>query len=235
MARAKLLRQYIEDYQRKVAGVNEQVEAANAQYQSAYQGYVDRANAYNQQIEQYNAVMKAGLSPGSIFEDATGLKVVDKKGNVVPYQSYTPPILAEVGVRSDQPYKINGNWFIDVPKDSVDYSNPDNPQTITTTERQWIPVVAQHPGEAPTAPAEPTPPAEVKKPNLTQNDMREIQNPGLDQAGLAQQAARGYLGKSALVAERDPTKNSAFANLSGDDPNQLHDAGILARTLAGQL
>jgi hypothetical protein len=235
LAKARLLRQYLADYNKQLAKAQGEYLDRYEAYKGQYDQYAQQENAYNQQIEQYNAVMKAGLSPGSIFEDESGLKTVDQKGNVVPYQSYTPPILAEIGVQSNQPYKINGNWFIDVAKESVDYSNPDNPQTITTTERQWIPVVAQHPGAAPTAPAEPAAPTEVKKPNLTQGDIREMQNPGLDQAALAQQAARGYLGKSALAGDTPTTRNSAFANLGGDDPNQLHDAGILARTLAGQL
>lgn len=175
--------------------------------------------------------MQGGLSPGSIFEDATGLKVVDQKGAVVPY-SAGHPLWDAMGIKSEQPYKQGGYWFINVPENSVDENTkPEDMKMVP----QMLPVVAMHPGAAPTAPAEPTPPSDVKKPNLTQNDIEEIRNPGLDPSQLAMRAAQGYIGKSALAGDTPASRNSAFANLSGDDPNNLHDAGILARTIAGQL
>lgn len=81
------------------------------------------------------------------------------------------------------------------------------------------------------APTQETP----KAPTFTVNQLEELANPSNSAAEINRAQAFGYTGKSALVAERDPTKNSAFANLGGDDPNQLKDRGVLARAIAGEL
>ena len=81
------------------------------------------------------------------------------------------------------------------------------------------------------APTQETP----KPPTFTVNQLEEMANPSNSAAEINRAQAFGYTGKSALVAERDPTKNSAFANLGGDDPNQLKDRGVLARAIAGEI
>ena len=82
---------------------------------------------------------------------------------------------------------------------------------------------------APTAYEQPPPPRE---PNLTVGNIREMKNPGRDMAGLQMAANMGIIGKSQL-ADNERSKVSAFAD--PDDPNNLKDAGILARTIGGQL
>lgn len=74
-----------------------------------------------------------------------------------------------------------------------------------------------------------------KAPTFTVNELEEMAHPSNSAAEINRAQAFGYTGKSALVAERDPTKNSAFANLGGDDPNNLKEKGVLARAVAGEI
>ena len=74
---------------------------------------------------------------------------------------------------------------------------------------------------------------EPKQPNLTVSNINELKSPSSDQAGLALQAAVGLEGKSQLAGDVANSKVSAFAD--PEDPNNLAERGILARTLAGQL
>ena len=74
---------------------------------------------------------------------------------------------------------------------------------------------------------------EPKQPNLTVSNINELKSPSSDQAGLALQAAVGLQGKSQLAGDVENSKVSAFAD--PEDPNNLAERGILARTLAGQL
>lgn len=77
---------------------------------------------------------------------------------------------------------------------------------------------------------------EVKAPSFTLNQIEQMQNPTENQAGMAMSQAKGYTGNSALVAEQDGnSRNSAFNNLSGDDPRGLKDKGVLTRAIAGEL
>lgn len=74
---------------------------------------------------------------------------------------------------------------------------------------------------------------EPKQPNLTVSNINELKSPSSDQAGLALQAAVGLQGKSQLAGDVANSKVSAFAD--PEDPDNLAERGILARTLAGQL
>lgn len=247
MANARLLRQYIGDYNKKLAAEQGAYEDRYAGYKTQYDQYAAQAQAYNQRIDQFNAA-GAAMTPGDIWQDETGkLMQYDKKGNPVAYGGSGGSFADEYGNTTTMtaPYRAaNGAWYYDVMQTSPgspggydEYGQPipAKPGTTTKVDTQYIPVKAFHPGAAPTAPAEPAAPAEVKPPNLTQNDIKEMQNPGLNQAELAMSAARGYIGKSQLASENDPSKNSAFANLAGDDPNNLKEKGVLARVVAGQL
>ena len=222
MANARLLRQYIGDYNKKLAAEQGAYEDRYAGYKTQYDAYTQQANAYNQKIEQFNAGTRA-MVPGDVYQDESGgLKRVGESGAV---EVFTGQMIQGQNYPT---YKAkDGNWYIDSPND---LENPD----AGTTPIQIV-LKGSHPGAAPTAPAEPAPPAEVKQPNLTQNDIKEMQNPGLNQAQLAMSAARGYIGKSELAGDVAPTSNSAFANLKGDDPNQLKDKGLLAQAVAGQI
>lgn len=246
MANARLLRQYIGDYNKKLAAEQGAYEDRYAGYKTQYDTYTQQAQAYNQQIDQFNAA-GAAMTPGDIWQDETGkLMQYDKKGNPVAYGGPGGSFTDEFGttITAGTPYRAaNGAWYYDVMQTTAgtdasydEYGQPIPAKPGTTkVDTRYIPVKAFHPGAAPTAPAEPAPPGEVREPNLTQNDVKEMQNPGQNQAELAMSAARGYIGKSQLAAENDPSKNSAFANLAGDDPNNLKEKGVLARVVAGQL
>ena len=238
MARATLLRQYLTDYNRKLGKEQDAYEDRYAAYEGQYDQYAQQANAYNQAIDQFNANTR-GLTPGDIYQGENGtLMEIGYEGNPV---TYTVP-------QSSKPYKAsNGLWYVDVDTTQRDeWGQP----AVTGYDRQtgepiyaqprtqpaYIPVKAFHPGATPTAPATPAPPEDVREPNLTQNDIKEITNPGLNQGQLAMQAARGYLGKSELAAENDPgSQNSAFTNLKGDDDLNLKAKGLVAQAIAGQI
>lgn len=248
MANARLLRQYIGDYNKKLAAEQGAYEDRYAGYKTQYDQYAAQAQAYNQQIDQFNAA-GAAMTPGDIWQDETGkLMQYDKKGNPVAYGGQSLGGFAdEYGhtLTYGTPYKAsNGLWYYDVMQTSPgspggydEYGQPipAKPGTTTKVDTAYIPVKAFHPGTAPVAPAEPAAPAEVKPPNFTVNDVKELVEPGQNQAQLAMSAARGYIGKSELAAENDPSKNSAFANLAGDDPAGLKEKGVLSRVIAGQL
>lgn len=222
MANARLLRQYIGDYNKKLAAEQGAYEDRYAGYKTQYDAYTQQVNAYNQKIEQFNAGTRA-MVPGDVYQNEVGVLLrVDDNGSTAPFAGQN------IFGQNYPTYRgKDGNWYIDLPND---LESPD----AGTTPMQ-IALKGVHPGAAPTAPAEPAAPAEVRQPNLTQGDVREMQNPGLDQAQLAMSAARGYIGKSALAGDAAPTSNSAFANLKGDDPNQLKDKGLLAQAVAGQI
>ena len=163
------------------------------------------------------------MVPGDVYQNEAGVLLrVDDNGSTAPFAGQNI-----LGQNYPTYQGKDGNWYIDLPND---LESPD----AGTTPMQ-IALKGVHPGAAPTAPAEPAPPAEVREPNLTQNDVKEMQNPGQNQAELAMSAARGYIGKSQLASENDQSRNSAFANLAGDDPAGLKEKGTLARAIAGQI
>lgn len=103
MARAKLLRQSIEDYQRKVGVANQGIEAANAQYQGAYDAYSASVNAYNTAAAAVPYVVKVNdsnvyLSNGKLLARALD-PALDPKG----IESWVGKFYMGGGVVSDTP------------------------------------------------------------------------------------------------------------------------------------
>lgn len=238
MAKARLLRQYLTDYNREVKG-------ANKDYKEQYATYKTAAEAYNQKITKFNSDAQ-GMTPGDIYQNEQGtLTQFDKKGNPVAYSSpqlgWGYPDESGATTTTTAPYKgADGLWYQDVMQttagteasyDEYGQPIPAKPGTTTKVDTVYIPVKAFHPGTAPTAPAQEVP----KAPTFTVNQLEEMANPSNSAAEINRAQAFGYSGKSALVAERDPTKNSAFANLGGDDPNNLKEKGVLARAIAGEI
>lgn len=72
-----------------------------------------------------------------------------------------------------------------------------------------------------------------QQPNLTQSNLKELKNPSYDPAGVVAMGNYGIDVKSQLAGEVANSRVSAFAD--PEDPNNLAERGILARTLAGQL
>lgn len=253
-ASAKLLRQYQADYQKKLAKEQGAYEDRYAGYKTQFDQYARQATAYNQKIDQFNAA-GAAMTPGDIYQNESGtLTQFDENGNPVAYGGpgggpgdWFGDEFGTTGttITTGTPYRAtNGAWYYDVmqttagtPESYDEYGQPiaTTPGTTTKVDTKYIPVKAFHPGVAPSAPADPALPNQVRAPSFTVGDIREMTTPGQDQAGLAMSAARGYIAKSQLAAENDPGKNSAFANLAGDDPNNLKQAGVLSRVIAGQL
>ena len=231
MARVKLLRQSLEDYNKKLGVTNTQTEAANAAYQQAYDTYSGQTDAYNTQIEAFNAEM-AGLDPGDVFQDETGqLKTLTTKGQIVAYQPF------QMGQVLSAPYQgKDGGWYYDntTVTSPAEYDSEGRLLSPEVTAKTPIKINLEgvHPGAGPTAPAEPTAPEAPRAPNLTQSDLRELRSPSLDQAGMQMTANKGIIGKSELTG-MEQSKISAFSD--PEDPNNLKEAGILARTLGGQL
>jgi len=239
MATARLLRQYLTDYEKTVEQANAATEAANAAYSTAYDAYSGQSDAYNAQIQAYNAEM-AGLDPRDVFQDETGkLKTLTTNGEIKDYVPTTSNVLG-MPVAA-KPYKgEDGSWYYigrtPVPATYGPEGNEVTPEGYTTGPIQ-IAVEAVHPGVSalPTEPAAPTAPDKPKDPNLTVNDWEELANPGRTPAQLAMAANKGLVAKSELADNTAPSTNSAFSNLSGDNPNNIKEKGVLARTLAGQL
>lgn len=86
---------------------------------------------------------------------------------------------------------------------------------------------------APAAPGQVAPELNLRSaPNYGISELKEIRSPGAAPAQVVAATNKGLVATSKLAGEV-ATKNSAFAD--PDDPNNLKDRGILARTLGGQL
>jgi hypothetical protein len=288
MAKAKLLRQYLEDYNRKAG-------AANEEYQQRYDAYKGQVDAYNAAGEEYQAwvnQIKYGQSTGlSKTEEGLYAQLGSHDGDFAwsnrnkqgkPYDAralygsmaelealgpgqmgqdygseYGPSWVPNEGwVRNADgtatkytgsgevvklnpgdsgyaeplpDYTGNGNssgWRL--PDGTVVYQDPN-----VQTRASWVagPTLRVVEFNNP-QPTEPVASEEIRAPNLTQSDIRELRNPSQDAAGVQAGINKGLIVKSEL-ADNERSKVSAFAD--PEDPNNLKDAGILARVLGGQL
>lgn len=210
MANVRLLRQGIEDYQKRVEASNAAIDASNAAYEAAYAGYAGQTDAYNASVNAFNAAAQGGgvySDGGKYFDVSTGAEV---QGGLTT---------------------LNGKQMFELPPAGI-MMGSDN-DAASTGGGELRTYIGAKPGAAPTAPAEPAAPEPVKVPNLTTSNMAELSNPGLDQAGIAMARAQGFEGKSALKGDEMTGAGSAFAD--PEDPNNLAERGILARVMGGQL
>lgn len=213
-SRVKMLRQRVEDYNKRYnAGLNKE----NTGYDEAYAAYQAQVNAYNDAINGFNTTIN-NLGEGTLFRDADGsYKTIGPGGAPQPVTFLT----------QDQ---INhGDLGYSLVNGVVKFGNTP------------VPVNATHPALTIGTPAAPPAPSEenIKVPplGLTVKQNRELVEPSASPVELERGANVGFLRKSELADNPvAPTeKSSAFFNLKGDDPNGLKDSGILARTIAGQL
>ncbi len=235
MARVRLLRQQLEDYNKQAVASGKEYDQRYADYQTQFNAYGEATNQYNAGVEAFNA---AGARAGDIFQNEQGtLSQYDNNGNPLPFMDNQAPMGDESGGSTtfSKPYKNDqGLWVYDTTYTASNGRTEDG-QVVpgqTYTQTNPIAVKAYHPGVAPTAPAEPAPPTDVRPPNFTQSDLAELRNPSQDAAGLQMMMNKGLIGKSEL-ADNERSKGSAFAD--PNDPNNLKDSGILARVLGGQL
>ena len=284
MAKARLLRQYLTDYNREVQGANKDYEESYNHYKTAVEAYNAHAAptatgggnsffGYGRGILQDDGkVYSERASDGSwsgmfwsqparelTWDEAVAIgeqqRAADPSGFMVPdpmpgkrpdagsFQAYDydtwNPISKDDPRYAQQLAESQAAW--DKEKEIHEagglmfYENAANYRINREggTEAYGLPAgTFASAYRAPTdAPTQETP----KAPTFTVNQLEEMANPSNSAAEINRAQAFGYTGKSALVAERDPTKNSAFANLGGDDPNQLKDRGVLARAIAGEI
>ena len=282
MANARLLRQYLADYNRKVQGANKDYKEQYA----AYKGSVEDYNAFVQRVKvgqdtglaqyengtwaqlgshegdyawsnrnpktgkPYDATSllgsraeldaqspgQMGANFGSEYEPqwyGNSYWVRNGDGTATKYTgvgSTTRINPGEEGYVAPVPdYTGNGSGgFWQLPDGSITYQDPNVRQQASWVAGDTLRMMEYSGPGAPTQ-------EEPKAPTFTVNQLEEMANPSSNAATLNRAQAFGFSGKSALVAERDPSKNSAFANLGGDDPNNLKEKGVLARAIAGEI
>ena len=251
LANVRLLRQSIEDYQKK--------------YDTTAKDFNARYNEYTGAVDDYNAEMdKLAQTPGATAyvsnPDGTYSKVISKSGKlffarteqnikgVKEVPTLNPGSRPSTVLVTEGPdkgayawtvqdgklgwYRVQGNntpWFQvqgDNAASSVQGNNVDR-FPVGATEGGPPPLIYNQP----VAPKEPD---SIRPPNITVSGSRELQNPGMDQSQLNLVGAKGILGKSNLVADQQPAmRGSAFAD--PNDPKGLKERGVLTRVLAGQL
>lgn len=230
MVMARLLRQRLNDYVNQVNRAEaDYVQAATA-YNSALQGAMRGTTSVITDANGKQVVVGGKTPDGKLALKSSSIKDLkdlsetwngmmtgrfkyarDADGNVARYklEPYVETVPAKPGGTS-----------------VFDFMN--KPKETTVSGSRWVKV-----GEnLPIIPNQPVI-QEVKEPSLTRSNIKELQSPSSDQAGTALQQAYGLQAKSALAGDVDNSKVSAFAD--PEDPNNLAERGILARTLAGQL
>jgi hypothetical protein len=242
MSRAKLLRQYLQDYNRKL-------NKADDIYREQYGAYKAQAEEYNAFVESVKAGQQQGIgeyAPGAYtvlkgYTDSSGqpgftAAYADKKGN----PQMAGPVVDKL---PDAPGGLNGVYL----------KNPDGTATFHTwgggTDFLGNPLVDENGNPVASgwqrssitarvmdpsyiqAPTQKAP----RAPTFTQNQLQEMQNPTDDPAAIVKANALGYTGNPRLKADEPASRNSAFTNLIGNDPNSLREKGVLARTLAGDI
>lgn len=283
MAKARLLRQYLADYNREVQG-------ANKDYKESYNHYKTAVEAYNAHAaptatgggDSFFGYGRGILNEGKVYSerasdggwsgmfwsqpareltwdeavaigeqqraDPYGMGVTadplpGKRPEAGSFQAYDYETWAPIG--SDDPRyakqlaEAQADWDkekgIHEAGGLMFYENAANYRINSKGGTDIYGVPAGTYASAYRAPTN-IPTQEVPKaPTFTVNQLEEMANPSNSAAEINRAQAFGYSGKSALVAERDPTKNSAFANLGGDDPNNLKEKGVLARAIAGEI
>ena len=231
MANVRLLRQSIEDYQKKY-------NATNKNYKGAYDKYVADFNAVKAETEAYNAAVSAAASGGDqVWLPYKGGYNLFGGIDGTLHPVYTGVdggmVLNPVSTLPDKNAAGSNTVMVRNGDSIVVYSRLDASQ-------DWHPISA--PGsesfkllsDPPAAPVAPAEPEKIEAPRLTTSNSQELQNPSENQAGLQLQAAKGILGKSNLAGDRpEAMRNSVFAD--PEDPQGLKDRGVLARVLGGQL
>lgn len=228
MANARLLRQSIEDYQKKY-------DTTAKNFNARYKEYTDAVDGYNAEMDRLAKI------PGAVAyvsnPDGTYSKVVSQSGKLL----FAPKWQNIKGVKevptSRPSYGQNSVIVTEGPDKGVyvwdqgsvmgNMGPRDNVQPTWTREGGGPPLIYNQP----VAPKEPD---AIKAPNITVSGTRELQNPGLNQAQLNMVGAKGIIGKSELTGDQQPAmRGSVFAKQ--DDPQGLKERGVLARVLGGQL
>ena len=208
----------------------------------SYVNNVNRAEAdYRTQAEGYNTALKAAQSgTPTVMKDATGKDVVvgGTYGDQLKLISSNIVDASDLGTANEMTYGIMGGlpkYGRDAEGNVGKYVMQPYTKTVigppgeeTVSGYRWV----KKGGNLAMMPD--TPEVDVpQQPNLTQSNIKELQNPSYDPAGVVAQGNYGINAKSQLAGEVANSKVSAFAD--PEDPNDIASRGILARTLAGQL
>ena len=120
---------------------------------------------------------------------------------------------------------------VQTPQPHDDYGYPvQTPQQVSPGS--WHAVTGAYRSMEFDKPEPVAPDAEPPKLNLTNSQIKEMNNPTADAAGAITSAAKDY-GVKTSEANAAPSANSALAGLDPED--QFKDKGILARVLGGNL
>lgn len=222
MANARLLRQSIEDYQKKY-------DTTAKDFNARYKEYTDAVDGYNAEMD------KLAQTPGAAAyvsnPDGTYSKVISKSGKLI----FAPTEQKIKGVKEvpvSNPRSGPSTVLVTEGPDKGAYA-----WTVQGGNVGWFPVGVSAGAPPPmiyNQPVAPKEPDSIRAPNITVSGSRELQNPGLDQSQLNLVGAKGIIGKSNLVADQQPAmRGSAFADPS--DPNGLKERGVLTRVLGGVL
>ena len=241
MSRAKLLRQYLTDHNRRL-------EKANDIYKEQYGAYKVKADEYNNFVNSVKAGYQQGIgeyADGAYtllkgYTDSNGqpgftAAYADKKGNpqmagpLVDTLPNTGAGLNGVYLKNPDGTATFHTWQSGT--DMLGGTVDENGNQLPSGWQKTAYSARVMDGSSIKAPEQ----QKVRAPTFTQNQINEMQNPTDDAAGVVKAQALGYTGNSRLKGDEPASRNSAFANLSGDDPNNLREKGVLARTLAGEI
>ena len=215
MANVRLLRQRLTDY-------NTAIDRINSRYRRDYNAYAGKVEAWNA-IAKATPYVTAVESLGGSYLMPSGQREAVLSNNervrVPQGQSANPgDYYNNAGFREEQVYNDLTNRYETVQVPNISFS--------------------KYPAAAGEIPIEPVMGKTPRQPNLTENDIRAIQDPPTNAAGVEMARAKGWTGVSELVAENeDRARITAFESAfdNPDNPQALKDRGILAKTLAGKL
>lgn len=191
----------------------------------SYVNNVNRAEAdYSAQAATYNKALTGAMGgTTSVITDDTGKQVVvggKTETGQLALKAGNIGSTAPSGEASDMDMVLGGSTIY--AKDAQGNVRPYHIMGTSWVEGVPLPVIPE------------TPEVDVpQQPNLTQSNIKELQSPSYDPAGVVAQGNYGINAKSQLAGEVANSKVSAFAD--PEDPNDAASRGILARTLAGQL
>lgn len=247
MANVRLLRQRISDHNAAIA-------RANAQYESDYNTYAGKVDAWNKIAKETPYLLEATKVSRGILNnpDTYRLTVSSKKSSDLPVIIGQPPTVDPDGspvipVTGSGQYRLPDYYAIDnapKPGQYLSWEKQVTPATydargneLTPEQVTWKPVFNDYPekaGEIPVAPGINAP----HEPSATPQELQALISNPTDAAGVEMARAKGYSGVSELAAENeDRSRITAFSSAfdNPDNPQALKDRGILAKTLAGKL
>lgn len=258
MANVRLLRQRISDHNAAIA-------RANARYESDYNTYAGKVDAWNKIAKETPYLLEATKVSRGILNNPdtyrltvsskkisdlpmiTGKKISDLPVIIGQPQTVDPDASPVIPVTGSGQYELPDYYAIDnapKPGQYLSWEKQVTPATydargyeLTPEQVTWKPVFTEHPEGAGELPVAPGINA-PREPSATPQELQALLSNSTDAAGVEMARAKGYSGVSELAAENeDRSRITAFSSAfdNPDNPQALKDRGILAKTLAGKL